>query len=122
MDVIRLENMQFYGYHGVSEMERELGGKFEVDLEMFFPLKKAGNSDRIEDTLDYEAAYKLVQSCVVQKKYFLLEALAETIIDTCMKTFPVHRIVVRVRKPNAPIKGVLEHVEIECDRSRSEDG
>ena len=122
MDVIRLENMQFYGYHGVSEMERELGGKFEVDLEMFFPLKKAGKSDRIEDTLDYEAAYKLVQSCVVQKKYFLLEALAETIIDTCMKTFPVHRIVVRVRKPNAPIKGILEHVEIECDRSRSEDG
>ena len=122
MDVIRLENMQFYGYHGVSEMERELGGKFEVDLEMFFPLKKAGKSDRIEDTLDYEAAYKLVQSCVIRKKYFLLEALAETIIDTCMKTFPVHRIVVRVRKPNAPIKGVLEHVEIECDRSRSEDG
>ena len=122
MDVIRLENMQFYGYHGVSEMERELGGKFEVDLEMFFSLKKAGKSDRIEDTLDYEAAYKLVQSCVVQKKYFLLEALAETIIDTCMKTFPVHRIVVRVRKPNAPIKGVLKHVEIECDRSNSENG
>ena len=71
MDVIRLENMQFYGYHGVSEMERELGGKFEVDLEMFFSLKKAGKSDCIEDTLDYEAAYKLVQSCVVQKKYFL---------------------------------------------------
>ena len=122
MDIIRLENMQFYGYHGVSEMERELGGKFEVDLEMFFSLKKAGKSDRIEDTLDYEAAYKLVQSCVVQKKYFLLEALAETIIDTCMKTFPVHRIVVRVRKPNAPIKGVLKHVEIECDRSNSENG
>ena len=122
MDVIRLENMQFYGYHGVSEMERELGGKFEVDLEMFFPLKKAGKSDRIEDTLDYEAAYKLVQSCVVQKKYFLLEALAETIIDTCMKTFPVHRIIVRVRKLNAPIKGVLKHVEIECDRSNSENG
>ena len=122
MDVIRLENMQFYGYHGVSEMERELGGKFEVDLEMFFSLKKAGKSDRIEDTLNYETAYKLVQSCVVQKKYFLLEALAETIIDTCMKTFPVHRIVVRVRKPNAPIKGVLRHVEIECDRSNSENG
>ena len=122
MDAIRLGNMQFYGYHGVSEMERELGGKFEVDLEMFFSLKKAGKSDCIEDTLDYEAAYKLVQSCVEQKKYFLLEALAETIIETCMKTFPVHRIIVRVRKPNAPVKGVLEHVEVECDRIRSENG
>ena len=120
MDVIRLEKMQFYGYHGVSELEKALGGKFEVDLEMFFPLQKSGKSDRIEDTLDYEAAYKLVQSCVGQKKYFLLEALAETIIETCMKTFPVHRIIVRVRKPNAPVKGVLEHVEVECDRIRSE--
>ena len=119
MDVIRLEKMQFYGYHGVSESERELGGKFEVDLEMFFPLQKAGKSDRLEDTLDYEAAYNLVQSCVVQKKYFLLETLAESIIDICMETFPVHRMVVRVRKPNAPVKGVLEHVEVECDRSRS---
>ena len=81
MDVIRLEKMQFYGYHGVSESERELGGKFEVDLEMFFPLQKAGKSDRLEDTLDYEAAYNLVQSCVVQKKYFLLETLAESIIE-----------------------------------------
>ena len=122
MDVIRLENMQFYGYHGVSELEKELGGKFEVDLEMFFPLQKSGKSDRIEDTLDYEAAYRLVQFSVGQKKYFLLEALAETIIETCMKTFPVHRIVVRVRKPNAPVKGVLEHVEVECDRIRSKNG
>ena len=122
MDVIRLEKMQFYGYHGVSELEKELGGKFEVDLEMFFPLQKSGKSDRIEDTLDYEAAYKLVQSCVRQEKYFLLEALAETIVETCMKTFPIHRIVVRVRKPNAPVKGVLEYVEVECDRSRSENG
>ena len=122
MDVIRLEKMQFYGYHGVSESEKELGGKFEVDLELFFPLKKAGESARLEDTLDYEAAYKLVRSCVGQKKYFLLETLAKSIIDSCMKTFPVHRIVVRVRKPNAPVKGVLEHVEVECDRNRSENG
>ena len=73
MDVSRLEKMQFYGYHGVSELEKALGGKFEVDLEMFFPLQKSGKSDRIEDTLDYEAAYKLVQSCVGEKKYFLLD-------------------------------------------------
>jgi len=40
MGVIRLKNMLFYGYHGVNESEKELGGKFEVDLELSTSLKK----------------------------------------------------------------------------------
>ena len=49
MGVIRLKNMLFYGYHGVNESEKELGGKFEVDLELYNDLTdqmiKARNKD-----------------------------------------------------------------------------
>ena len=31
---IRLHNMMFYGYHGVSKAERETGRRFEVDCEL----------------------------------------------------------------------------------------
>ena len=120
MDVIRLEKMLFYGYHGVSESEKELGGKFEVDLELFCSLNKPGKSDRLEDTLDYEEIYKIVYFCTHQKKYYLIEALAETISESLLKKFPIERIIVRVRKPNAPVKGVLDYVEVELDRSRNE--
>jgi len=44
MDVIRLKNMVFYGYHGISESEKSLGGKFEVDLDLYCLLKKSGES------------------------------------------------------------------------------
>ena len=54
MDIIRLKNMQFYGFHGVSESEKHLGGRFEVDLEMQLPLKKSCDSDNLNDTGDYE--------------------------------------------------------------------
>ena len=42
MDIIRLKNMVFYGYHGVYESEKALGGKFEVDLNIYKDLKQAG--------------------------------------------------------------------------------
>ncbi len=117
MDVIRLENMLFYGYHGVSDSEKELGGKFEVDLELFCSLKNAGSSDSLKDTIDYEAVYKIVDTFTHQNKYFLIEALAENISATLLKEFPLERVIVRVRKPNAPVKGVLDFVEVELDRS-----
>ena len=34
MDVIRLEKMLFYGYHGVADSEKELGGKLtSIDID-----------------------------------------------------------------------------------------
>ena len=39
MDKMVLKNMVFYGYHGVAEPEMILGGKFEVDVELFLDRK-----------------------------------------------------------------------------------
>lgn len=118
MDVIRLKNMVFYGYHGVSETEKSLGGKFEVDLEIFLPLKKPGKTDRLRDTLDYEAIYHVVETCTRENKYYLIEALAETIARTLLNQFSMEHLVVKVRKPQAPIRGVLDAVEVEIKRHR----
>ena len=41
MGTIRLKNMQFYGFHGVNESEKHLGGRFEVDVEMQLSLTKS---------------------------------------------------------------------------------
>ena len=118
MDVIRLKNMVFYGYHGVSDTEKNLGGKFEVDLDLFFPLKKPGQTDRLHDTLDYEAVYREVHTCTSEKKFYLVEALAETIARTLLEKFSMDSLIVRVRKPHAPIRGLLDSVEVEIKRNR----
>lgn len=120
MDVIRLKNMLFYGYHGVNESEKELGGKFEVDLELSTSLKKPGLSDDLHDTVDYEAVYKMVNNCVESKRYFLLEALAEDISRSVINKYDIDAVIVRVRKPNAPVSGVIDTVEVELKRKKSD--
>lgn len=110
--------MVFYGYHGVSDTEKDLGGKFEVDLELFLPLKKPGQTDSLKDTLDYVAIYQTVGACTRNQKFYLIEALAETIARTLLTNFPLDQLVVRVRKPHAPIQGVLDSVEVEIKRNR----
>ena len=40
-DKILLENMMFYGYHGVYEYEREQGQRFYVDVELHLDFSAA---------------------------------------------------------------------------------
>jgi dihydroneopterin aldolase len=118
MDVIRLKNMVFYGYHGVHESEKTLGGKFEVDLELFKDLSKAGQTDNLNDTLDYEKIYKTVNNCTKNNKFYLIEKLAERIAKSVLRKYKTDKVIVRVRKPNAPVKGVLDTVEVELIRTK----
>ena len=120
MDIIRLKNMQFYGFHGVSESEKHLGGRFEVDLEMELPLKKSCDSDDLNDTVDYEKIYKIVDSCIKKDKFYLIEALANSIASDILQNFPINSLLVRVRKPHAPVKGVLDTVEVELERKKED--
>jgi dihydroneopterin aldolase len=118
-DIIRIKNAAFYAYHGVASDEQNLGGKFEVDVEMHSDLSAAFHTDSLKSTIDYEAAYALIQRTVTQKKYFLLEALANTIADRLLSEFaPVETVVVTVRKPHPPVKGVVDHVEVVVTKGR----
>ena len=119
LDIIRLRNAVFYAYHGVLSDEQSLGGKFEVDVELHSNLSKGARSDNLRDTVDYEKVYACIQDLVLGKKYYLLEALAETIAQGIFKQFKgVEKVIVRVRKPGAAVKGVIDHVEVELVRSR----
>ena len=120
MDTIRLKNMQFYGFHGVDKSEKHLGGRFEVDVEMKLSLKKSCNSDELDDTVNYEKIYKTVDTCVNKDKFYLIEALANSIAKDILINFPINSILVRVRKPHAPVKGVLDTIEVELNRSKED--
>ncbi len=120
MDIIRLHNMQFYGFHGVSEFEKHLGGKFEVDVEMSADLKQACKTDDLSESIDYEAVYHSVAGCIKNDNYYLIEALADSIAKALLKEFSMDEVNIRVRKPHAPINGMLDTVEVEISRTRKD--
>ena len=118
-DTIRVKNAVFYAYHGVMEDEQNLGGKFECDVEMRCDFAAAAQSDSLTMTVDYEKVYSFIQSTVLEKKYYLLEALAHAIAMGLLRAFPIiEAVTVRVRKPHPPVKGVVDYVEVEVTRSR----
>ncbi len=118
-DSITLQNMAFYAYHGSDPHEGKVGGRFYVDVVMRGDLSKAGATDRLEDTVNYEKAYAIIRDHVEGKRFNLLEALAQMIADALLREFAaLSRVEVRVRKPGVPLKGILDHTQVEIVRAR----
>ncbi len=118
MDVIRLKNMIFYAHHGYYEAERELGQKFEVDMEIQCDFKAAAASDDLKMTIDYRKIYKIAKDIFENSKFKLIETVAERIADQVLQLPGIHNILIRVRKPHVPLNGLLDCVEIEIFRER----
>jgi 7,8-dihydroneopterin aldolase/epimerase/oxygenase len=120
-DRIRIANMHFYGHHGVAESERELGGRFSLDVELVADLTEAGRSDDLTKTIDYKAVYNLVAKVETGKKYLLLEALAHDVATAILQAFAVEEVTVRARKQSVPLGGLVDYTEVEMTRTRGED-
>jgi dihydroneopterin aldolase len=118
MDKIILEGMEFYGYHGTTPEEKSLGQRFILDVELFLDLQPAGISDDLSRTVNYAQVFEAVQSIVCGHPYQLIEALAEAVAQALLEQFPVAEIMVRVKKPQAPVPGRFTWVAAEITRKK----
>ena len=118
-DRILLEGMQFYGFHGVNPEERVLGQRYVVDLAVDLDLRKAGQTDRLEDTVSYSHIYRAVRAVMEGEPRSLLESVAQAIADRVLEEFPVEGITVTVKKPNPPVRGSsIELAAVQIYRKR----
>ncbi len=117
-DHLRILGMIFHAYHGLEQDEIKNGQRFEVDVDLIFDATAAASSDRIKDTIDVRQVYQLVQKVVVQRRFYLLEAVSEQIAQGILENFAVQEVMVRVRKPFAPLGGLANGTEIEIVRRR----
>lgn len=119
-DRIVLKDMVFYAYHGVFDAEHELGQRFEVDVELHLDLRSVGKSDDFDLAINYVDVYTIVKDQVEEQEYKLVEGLAEAIAGELLASYDLDGVVVRVRKPHAPIGGVTGGVEVEIHRTRED--
>lgn len=119
-NVIRLHNAVFYAYHGNESEEQYLGGKYHVDVEIDTDFRAAASHDRLAETVNYESVYKMVHDVITGHRFNLIEAIAQRIAEEILHGIPaVEAVLVRVRKPGAPIKGVADYVEAEVREARN---
>ena len=118
-DTLRVRNMTFFAYHGLLPEEARLGQRFEVDVELRLSLAAAGAADDPALTVDYARLYEVVDAVVTgEARFGLVEAVAEAVARAVGDTFErVDSVLVRVRKPNPPVAGHFDGLEIEIERT-----
>ncbi|MFL2645575.1 MAG: dihydroneopterin aldolase [Dehalococcoidia bacterium] len=104
-DKIILSEMEFYGYHGVNQEEKIQGQKFVVDLEINCSLLLPGQTDDLNDTVNYSQVYKLIKSIVEGPSQNLIESVAENIAYRILNETSADEVTVKVAKLQPPIKG-----------------
>lgn len=113
MYVIKMKNCAFFARHGVLDEEETLGQRFYVDAELEVRPDMNLDADSIEGTVDYGAVFIEIEKIITGRRRFLIEALALDIAKAICGRFPkVARAQITVRKPNAPVPGVLDYVEV----------
>lgn len=116
-----MNQLAFYGYHGVLKEENELGQTFMVDLELLLDLKKAGMSDQVTDSIHYGEVYQMVKEIVEGKPVALIEALAEKIASQLITQYDkLCACKVKVIKPHPPIAGHYQSVAVEIYREKTD--
>ena len=118
-DRIILRDLGFYGYHGLFAEEERLGQRFFVDLECGVDLSAPGETDAIGHTVSYADIYDVVKATFETKRTKLIEALGQNIVTALFERFgDINWIVIRIRKPEAPIAMVRGEAAIELHRVR----
>ena len=113
MYLIRMKNCAFFARHGVLDEEEALGQRFYVDAALTVDPGRALEEDSIEGTVDYGVAFQVIERIITGERRFLIEALALEVGKALVARFPqIKRAEITVRKPNAPVPGVLDHVEV----------
>jgi len=112
LGTIALEGIEFFAYHGYSDEEQKVGNKYSVDIYIRTDLSRAGLTDHLADTIDYEQLY-LEALEIMKGRFRLLEHVASRIIGRIRQRYPtVEQITVRVSKFNPPIGGVCQRSSV----------
>ncbi len=117
MDEIRIENLKIFAHHGVFSEEKRDGQDFYVNAVLYTDLRPAGLKDDLTFSTHYGEVCQLIQKCLTEKTYDLIETAAEATSKEILLKFPlVTALDFELRKPHAPIPMEFESVSVKIHR------
>ncbi len=117
MDKICIKGLEVFGKHGVLPEENALGQKFVISATLFCDTRRAGKSDRLEDSVNYAQVSELLKAETESHVFRLLEALAWHLAKEVLLHFEmVQGVTVQVEKPWAPVHLPLDTVSVQIHR------
>jgi FolB domain-containing protein len=101
MDKVIIKDLLARGIIGIHDWERRQPQDILINLVVYVDLHRAGETDDIEDCVDYDLLSQKVRSHAETAGRLTVEALASDIAQICLKEPGVQRVRVRVEKPGA---------------------
>jgi FolB domain-containing protein len=118
MDKVIIEDLLVRGIIGVNDWERKRPQDMLINLTLFIDTKRAGETDALEDTVNYSTMSKKIQAHAESAGRLTVEALANDLAKICFEDKGVQKVIVRVEKPGAV--RFAKSVGVEIERSRDE--
>ena len=117
MDIIRIDNLEVYAYHGAYDEEKEKGQYFYVNAELYTNTRKAGMNDDLDASTNYGTVCDFIHDFMTKNTYDLIETVAEQLAQALLLEFKlVKSVLLEIRKPHAPIEREFESVSVEIER------
>lgn len=101
MDKIFINGMTVLTIIGTLPHERITPQEITLDTILECDMKKAGKTDNLFDAVDYSAVEKTIYETVKNSSFFLLEALADKVAESCLAFEGVSGVTVKIDKPEA---------------------
>ena len=102
-DVIRIEGIEAFGYHGVFPQEKREGQTFVVDVDIETSFDEAIAHDDVAYTVDYGVVAERVAEIIQGEPADLIETVCDRIVTMVLSLERVKATRVTILKPQAPI-------------------
>ncbi len=99
--IIRIKKLRAKTIIGVFDWEKTTPREVVINLEMELDNEKATESDKLEDTLDYDTLSKKLVAAAAESKFELIEKLAKHLLDIVFEDKRIIRTRVELDKPGA---------------------
>ena len=117
-DRIFVRDLRLRGIVGINDWERQKRQDIVVNLTLHGDFRRAGDSDDIEDALNYRTITKDLIAYVESSSHYLVETLATRLARICIVDHGAERVIVRVEKPGA--LRFADSVGVEVRRRRAD--
>ena len=111
-NIIEVNGIRLYSFHGCLEEEGLIGGNYIVDVRLTTDFSSAAQNDNLSETIDYVDVNKVVsEEMGVRSK--LIEHVGKRIVDRIKReSLGVQKIRVKITKLCPPINGDVNSVAI----------
>ncbi len=116
MDKIIIRDLLTRGKIGISESERSAQQDILVNAVLFTDIRKAAETDSIEDCVNYSTMAKKIIALAEKNRRKTIEAFASDIADECLSHPLVKKVIIRAEKTS--IVRFTKAVGVEIEREK----